>query len=315
MLCEDRPLVWCAPASALGKCCECCLGPLPDDSLGRKLFSSPTGAAHYCSSACQEQHWEGGGQSVLDGGMGELNAWCNDKGMNFPRIAAYTLARSLSGGADFAAYWGRVNALCYATPPPPDELPRAHKESYALVKGAFFAAGKLGGAGVGDFFNLVFNVGTYARFMGTLRLNSFSVECPIVGAGNRHTPLTLQPLGREPQQASSGGECCSAEASCSGDIGPAASSCGESAASLGDAPGGTALYELASLANHNCEPNADVVIARGGSLALRARCPVTPGQEITITYLDSSLPFAFRSKRLHAGYGFVCKCKRCAAKL
>ncbi|MEI8327013.1 MAG: SET domain-containing methyltransferase [Betaproteobacteria bacterium] len=91
--------------------------------------------------------------------------------------------------------------------------------------------------------------------------------------------------------------------------------CGETPASLGDAPGGTALYELASLANHDCDPNADVVIARGGALELRARRDVAAGEPLTVTYLDSSLHVALRRRKLLLGYGFSCECALCRAQL
>ena len=250
--------------------------------------------------------------------MAELNAWCARQGMNFPRLAAYILARSLSEGVDFSAYWRTLNGLCAATPPPLEQHPRAFREGYGLVKGAFLRAGHMGGAGVGAFFDLAFTPATYARLMGTLRLNSFSVPCPMLPEGAAAAPAAAASpsaaAAAEPLAAAQGGCCAGTEApACDTDGG--SSSCGESAAAMGDAPGGTAIYALASLANHNCEPSADVVLAPGGALALRARRDMAAGEAVTITYLDSSLPFAFRSRRLELGYGFVCKCERCTLRL
>lgn len=301
LLTEAEPIAWCAPATALGFACEHCLGPLTPAPT-----PSPSGASLYCCPACQASHWEAGGHSLLDGGMAALNAWCAKEGMNFPRMAAYTLARSLSGGRDFAGFWKGVNGLCYATPPPLEEHPRAYREGYQLVRQALLEAGALKGEGVESFFKLVFNQVTYARLMGTLRLNSFSVPCPMgvaVEAVAAPVPAAVEPAC-EPSS------CGTSDSACSTSSG----GCGESAAALGEAPGGTALYRLASLANHCCEPSADVVIARGGALALRARTPLQAGQEVTITYLDSSLPYAFRARRLQLGYGFTCKCARCQRK-
>ena len=315
LLAEPEPLAWCAPAGALGLACEQCLGPLP--AAQPPPAASPSGSARYCSAACRAAHWGAGGQSLLDGGMGELNAWCAREGMNFPRLAAYALARSLSGERDFDAYWRAIHGLAYATPPPLAEHPRAFREGYALVKGAVLGAGKVGGAGAATLFDLVFTPATYARLMGTLRLNSISVPCPLLppGAAPPPPPPPPQPQQQQQQQqASDDAGCCSGEASC-GDAGAGASSCGESAAAFGDAPGGTALYRLASLANHACEPSADVVMAVGGALALRARRALGAGEEVTITYLDSSLPGAVRRNRLLRGYGFECKCQRCAQGL
>ena len=314
VLTEAEPLAWCAPAGALGSACEQCLGPLPPTAT-----LSPSGSARYCSASCQAAHWGAGGHGLLDGGMGALNAWCAREGMNFPRLAAYALARSLSGERDFDAYWRAVHGLAYATPPPLAEHPRAFREGYSLVKGAVLGAGKVGGAGVATLFELVFTPATYARLMGTLRLNSFSVPCPLLPPGAAPPapvpapPPALPPPPPPQQQQADDAGCCSGEAAC--DDSAAGSSCGESAAAFGDAPGGTALYALASLANHACEPSADVVMAVGGSLALRARRELAAGEEVTITYLDSSLPGAVRRNRLLRGYGFECKCQRCAQGL
>jgi SET domain-containing protein len=84
---------------------------------------------------------------------------------------------------------------------------------------------------------------------------------------------------------------------------------------MGDAPGGTAIYFLASFANHSCEPNCDVCIAPGGALALRARRSIAALEPLTITYLDSSLPVEFRRKKLLMGYGFDCNCELCEQQL
>lgn len=330
VLTEAAPLVWCAPASALGLACEQCLGPLPPTAA----HASPAGA-RYCCAACQAAHWGAGGHGLLDGGMGALNAWCAREGMNFPRMAAYALAQSLSPGRDFDAYWRAINGLCFATPPPLAEHPRAFREGYGLVRGALAGGGRVGGAGMATLFDLVFTPTTYARLMGTLRLNSFSVPCPILplgqgsaggaaggaGAGAALGAAPGAAMGAaaagapEPLAALDGSGCCSGESECDTGSSASASPCAESAAALGDAPGGTALYSLASMANHDCEPSADVVLTRGGALALRARRALRAGEEVTITYLDSSLPAAVRRNRLLRGYGFECKCQRCAAGL
>ena len=73
-------------------------------------------------------------------------------------------------------------------------------------------------------------------------------------------------------------------------------------------------YALASLAQHDCEPSCDVVLGRGGALALRARRDIPAGGDVTITYLDSSLPVALRRKKLLL-YGFECSCELCALQL
>jgi hypothetical protein len=247
---------------------------------------------------------------VLCGGEAALDAWCASSGHNFPRVAANALARSLTGGRSFEEYWHVFNSLVYATPPPTDALPRAHVEGYAHVKDAFLSAGKLSGAGVNAFFDGVFNLRAYARLMGTLRLNAFSIAVGPAGTGTHEAPAGNAAL---PSEAGDASTCCETGDACE----PAApeGGCAETPSALGDAPGGTAVYEAASLANHECEPSCDVVIAAGGALALRARRAIDVGTPLTITYLDSSLPVDLRRKKLLLGYGFDCECELCRSQM
>jgi len=46
-------------------------------------------------------------------------------------------------------------------------------------------------------------------------------------------------------------------------------------------------------------------------LWLVARRPIAAGEELSITYMDSSRPFAERRARLLHGYGFECACAKC----
>jgi len=225
-------------------------------------------------------------------------------------MAAYALAKSLCGGVEFSEYWGKLNGLSYATPPPLEEQPRAFKEGYVKVRDAFLASGRVSGKGVTQFFDSVFNQAAYARLMGTLRLNTFSVDCPLGSAKVFvETPRRMRGEIRERDVSS---DCCSSnDCGAEGTREASSTSCADSPAALGDAPGGAALYEVASLANHECEPTADVLISPGGGLALRARIPLAVGEQITISYLDSSLPYALRNRKLFMGYGFKCECSRC----
>lgn len=310
---EPCPLTWVSASSSLGAVCEECMRGVSNSVA----VSCPGCPATYCSTACRSKHWDLSGHSVLCGGEGELNEWCRGQGYNFPRMAAYLVAKGLAGGVDYTAHWGAVHGLCYATPPPLDEQPRAFKEGYDLVRGAFIKGGRVGG-NITLFFDSVFNPEAYARLMGTLRLNTFSVACPLDGEGSRVSTVAAEGVGMGGGDASSGSNCAPPGEGCCGSDsgggnGSGSSGCGggSSPTALGDAPGGAALYHLASLANHQCEPSTDVVVAPGGGLALRARVPLKKGDPVTITYLDSSLPLELRRKKLQSGYGFTCTCPRC----
>jgi hypothetical protein len=75
---------------------------------------------------------------------------------------------------------------------------------------------------------------------------------------------------------------------------------------------GTAIYGLPSLLNHSCEPNLDAVWRDGDAkLSLICRRPISAGEELTITYIDSGAPLADRRAELQHAYGFTCRCEMC----
>ncbi|KAF9028359.1 SET domain-containing protein [Hymenopellis radicata] len=74
------------------------------------------------------------------------------------------------------------------------------------------------------------------------------------------------------------------------------------------------LYTLHSHLNHSCEPNISVrhlhqreALARISVIALR---DISPGEELTITYVNPELTYGER-KRALGEWGFVCRCSRC----
>ncbi|KAL3157536.1 hypothetical protein ABBQ32_011992 [Trebouxia sp. C0010 RCD-2024] len=76
---------------------------------------------------------------------------------------------------------------------------------------------------------------------------------------------------------------------------------------------GTAFYAVQSCFNHSCQPNAHAL--RSGDdpnsfaviVALQA---ISTGDEVTLSYIDESLPFEERQEALQ-DYGFVCRCPLC----
>ena len=302
---------------------------------------SATGCAVvYCSPTCATLAAGAGAHALLCGGMQELNAFCEARQANFPRAAAHMLATSLAGGGggSFTAYWGAVGALVtHPVPADPAALPAVWREGHALVVRAL--SRRMDATGAAAFFATAFDVRTYARLMGTLRLNSFALELPLgstlppalataslprpgalavapshdvdaAAAADANPGAGTCPSGKDAScgDASAAGStegCCSAE-----DEGAAA------AAGGGEPRGGTALYpEPVSLVNHDCEPSLDVTIGPEGHLALTTRRAVAMGEELSITYLDSSAPVHARRGKLLHGYGFECGCARCTAQL
>ena len=94
-------------------------------------------------------------------------------------------------------------------------------------------------------------------------------------------------------------------------------------------PLGAALHPLPCLINHSCVPNAYIRFDVGsipaphgsniahhdrlplGSISVHALKPISKGEEITISYIDASLPTPMRRSELEARYHFTCICSRC----
>jgi SET and MYND domain-containing protein len=65
------------------------------------------------------------------------------------------------------------------------------------------------------------------------------------------------------------------------------------------------------LLNHSCDPNA-VVGFDQGRIFVKALRPIKEGEQIFISYIDSTNPFAVRQKSLLDRYFFNCTCSKCA---
>lgn len=76
---------------------------------------------------------------------------------------------------------------------------------------------------------------------------------------------------------------------------------------------GTAFYAVQSCINHSCQPNAHALRSGGdpNSFAvIVATQDIPDGDEVTISYIDESLPYEQRQEALQ-DYGFVCCCPVC----
>lgn len=75
-------------------------------------------------------------------------------------------------------------------------------------------------------------------------------------------------------------------------------------------PLGIFIDEYFSQLNHSCDPNAYIVMD-GPETALRALKPIKKDEEVYISYIDTTNPYARRQTELKAGWFFNCKCSRC----
>ncbi|KAG0485317.1 hypothetical protein HPP92_009396 [Vanilla planifolia] len=76
---------------------------------------------------------------------------------------------------------------------------------------------------------------------------------------------------------------------------------------------GTAFFPIQSCMNHSCCPNAKAFKReedKDGQAVIIADRPISPGEEITISYIDEGLPYDERQALL-ADYGFKCCCPKC----
>lgn len=340
ILLTDDPLIAVGPVRTADEppYCEQCfraiVGPVSRICAGC--------SALFCSPKCEGSCMASGHELICGPGAVPLEAWCSEFGRNFPRVAARILAKSLSAsdGNGFSALWDSVGALAsVSVPADEDALPGEWRTGYRLLCDC--VRPRMGG-NVDSFFELAFSLRAYARLMGTLRLNSFSLQCPLPStsavavdegriSGSNH-PKIARVLPAPPAQlaedtAASTPQPCSSSAVAPGQHSSSAldagccgedNGCGSAGSLSADSamPGrGTALYGTASLVNHSCEPNLDVIVGPEAQLSLRARRAIRQGEDLSIAYLDCALPVAARRARLQHGYGFTCDCALCVKEL
>lgn len=75
---------------------------------------------------------------------------------------------------------------------------------------------------------------------------------------------------------------------------------------------GVGLFPLIEMHNHSCAPNSRYTpVASGRAIAVVATRDIGVGEEVSICYIDVSLPCAQRRHLLQTSYSFVCACERC----
>ncbi|KAL8826335.1 MAG: hypothetical protein Q9191_003866, partial [Dirinaria sp. TL-2023a] len=76
-------------------------------------------------------------------------------------------------------------------------------------------------------------------------------------------------------------------------------------------PLGLCLSPLSARLNHSCEPNTFIVFS-GPTLSVRSLTPITPNTELTISYIDNTVPYSLRNHELSTRYFFTCTCSLCS---
>lgn len=85
------------------------------------------------------------------------------------------------------------------------------------------------------------------------------------------------------------------------------------AADLSHSSRGQGIYGVGCLFNHSCDPNLNVQYSEVNdeTLSVVALRDIAAGEELTISYIDTLLPFTVRQQQLFEHYLFECRCPRC----
>ncbi|KAF2252989.1 SET domain-containing protein [Trematosphaeria pertusa] len=75
-------------------------------------------------------------------------------------------------------------------------------------------------------------------------------------------------------------------------------------------PLGIMIDPVLSYLNHSCDPNAYVVMD-GPGVELRALKDIKKDEEIYISYIDTTIPYARRQTELKERWFFTCRCSKC----
>lgn len=79
--------------------------------------------------------------------------------------------------------------------------------------------------------------------------------------------------------------------------------------------GGSGLFTLANSMNHSCNPNVVIMSPFPNyQIQVVAIQDISPGDELTFSYIDETQPFEVRQKILLEKYLFKCNCSKCQAK-
>ncbi|KAL7721137.1 SET domain-containing protein [Entamoeba marina] len=78
---------------------------------------------------------------------------------------------------------------------------------------------------------------------------------------------------------------------------------------------GEGLYKFLNTLNHSCDPNCLLVnVDDTHSLTLIACKEIKEGDELTISYIDNTVPKEKRRSALKKGYSFICQCPKCLSE-
>ena len=75
---------------------------------------------------------------------------------------------------------------------------------------------------------------------------------------------------------------------------------------------GEGLYKILNSINHSCNPNCFLAnVNETHYLSLISFRKIKKDEELTISYIDNTLPYKQRQELLQRDYSFTCQCERC----
>jgi len=78
---------------------------------------------------------------------------------------------------------------------------------------------------------------------------------------------------------------------------------------------GWAVFPFLSLINHDCSPNSQVIFTEDNTALVITSRELASSEEVSISYVPTSLPVVERRAQLRARYGFDCHCATCTSEL
>jgi len=243
--------------------------------LGKGSGLLAAGHRHpFCSLSCLEAAERTHLKVEVDKNFQALRDHCQAVNLGFPLLVQRIATSTLGAGLPWKQSVQDLNYLTYSSIPDPTPEPwlEAH---HLLCQGLQECRSSGLGSSAADRRDP-----TLAYFLGVLsrlQINVFRVDCifPLEGSLQSRAAAVI---GGQTEEGASG----------------------------------SALYRAAALFNHDCAPNVGVGFPNNdGQLTLTADQNIREGDQLCISYIDTTLPVKQRQQKLFLGYGFKCTCSRC----
>ena len=269
--------------------CRTCQIPLAPNG------SKPTG---FCSARCEELAWNSWFKVESKCKREPLEEYCASKMVKFPllawKIACQTIQKQQSSTADDDGINDlSLGALCYVNMMDHGKdksnaaAPSEWTESYHIAMEECKLKAVPGALGV-------MTLDFWYSILSRVHVNAFRLD--ILDPHIRSSASSIDDYSMSLKRA-------------------AAAAIGIETG-MGLQHSGSAVYLLASMANHSCVPNMDITFPDNNhTIEFVALDDVQKHTQLTISYIDQGMHVAQRQQALLQGYGFRCQCEQCVDDL